>query len=116
MPKGSSSSRETAIRQAGASQVIITDWNYDETVQYAAQQAAEHGWYLVQDTAWQGYTTVSNWITQGYTTMAVEAAEQLLLAGISQPSHVFLQAGVGSMAGSVLGYYSGDISPNAPLP
>lgn len=115
MPKGSSSSRETAIRQAGASQVIITDWNYDETVQYAAQQAAEHGWYLVQDTAWQGYTTVSNWITQGYTTMAVEAAEQLLLAGISQPSHVFLQAGVGSMAGSVLGYYSGRYFPQRPL-
>lgn len=115
MPKGSSLNRAEAIRQAGASKVNITNWNYDETVQYAAKQATEHGWYLVQDTAWEGYTTISNWITQGYTTMAAEAAEQLLLAGIAQPSHVILQAGVGSMAGSVIRYYTGRYLEKRPI-
>lgn len=41
---------------------------------------------------------------QGYTTMIAEALEQLLLKGIHRPTHVFLQAGVGSMAGTVLGF------------
>ncbi|MCK9905718.1 pyridoxal-phosphate dependent enzyme, partial [Frankia sp. Cpl3] len=44
-------------------------------------------------------------IMQGYTTMAAEAATQLLSVGIEKPTHLFLQAGVGSMAGAVLGYF-----------
>lgn len=39
----------------------------------------------------------------GYLTMASEAAEQIEAAG-EIPTHVFLQAGVGSMAGAVAGY------------
>ena len=40
---------------------------------------------------------------QGYTTMAQEITAQL--NGIT-PTHLFLQAGVGSMAGAVLGYFA----------
>ena len=38
---------------------------------------------------------------EGYTTLALEAVEQL---GDVRPTHVFLQAGVGSMAGAVAGF------------
>lgn len=41
---------------------------------------------------------------QGYATLADEAVEQMAAMGIARPTHVFLQAGVGAMAGGVLGY------------
>ena len=44
------------------------------------------------------------WIMQGYATLADEAADQMSSLGIARPTHVFLQAGVGAMAGGVLGY------------
>ena len=38
--------------------------------------------------------------------MANEAAEQLRQMGINRPTHVFVQAGVGSLAGAVIGYFT----------
>ena len=104
MPKGSSLLRAQAIRDAGKAEVRILDVGYDDAVRYAAQMAQENGWHLVQDTSWEGYTEIPQWIAQGYTTMAAEAAGQLEEAGFARPTHVFLQAGVGAMAGGVLGY------------
>ena len=103
LPKGAAAARVDAIREAGA-EVIVTDLNYDDAVRLAARMAEEKGWWLVQDTAFEGYEKVPAWIMQGYTTMAAEAVEQLRLYGEQRPTHVFLQAGVGSMAGAVLGY------------
>jgi diaminopropionate ammonia-lyase len=59
--------------------------------------------YLVQDTAWEGYRRIPRWIMEGYLTMADEAADQL--RGVV-PTHVFLQAGVGSMAGAAAAYFA----------
>ncbi len=115
MPKGSVEVRAEAIRQVGASQVTITDLNYDDAVRKAAKMAEENNWYLVQDTAWPGYEDIPNYITQGYTTMANEACEQLLEYGVKKPTHLFLQAGVGSMAGAVLGYFSNKYNGNPPI-
>lgn len=107
MPKGSSQLRAQAIREAGRAEVVITDLCYDDAVRYAAKMAAERGWHLVQDTSWEGYEEIPKRIIQGYTTMAVEAAGQLAEAGFDRPTHVFLQVGVGAMAGGVLGYLAG---------
>ena len=41
---------------------------------------------------------------QGYGTMVKEAVEQLAEYGVDRPTHVFVQAGVGSLAGAVQGY------------
>lgn len=103
MPAGSVEARAEAIRRAGPAQVSITDMNYDDTVQLALEQSRRHGWYLIQDTAWDGYEQIPSWIIQGYLTMAAEALEQMR-AVKAAPTHVFLQAGVGAMAGGVLGY------------
>lgn len=113
LPKGAVAARVHAIREAGA-EVIVTDLNYDDAVRLAARMAEEKGWWLVQDTAWEGYEKVPAWIMQGYTTMAVEALEQLRLYGEQRPTHVFLQAGVGSMAGAVLGYLVNRYGPDYP--
>ncbi|MBE6887215.1 MAG: diaminopropionate ammonia-lyase [Ruminococcaceae bacterium] len=103
MPVGSSLLRAQAIRDAGRAEAVITDMNYDDTVRYAAKMAQENGWYLVQDTSWENYEKIPQWIAQGYSTMAKEACDSLDNAGL-KPTHVFLQAGVGAMAGGVLGY------------
>ena len=103
MPKGSVEARAQAIRDAGLCTVTITDMGYDDTVRYTKGIAEENGWYLVQDTSWAGYEKVPKWIVQAYTTMCFEALDQLSDLGYDAPTHVFLQAGVGSMAGSVLG-------------
>ena len=103
MPKGSSLISAERIRKLGA-ECIITDVNYDDTVRLANKTAAENGWTLVQDTAWDGYEEIPTWISQGYMTMADEAIEQAAALSKGLPTHVFLQAGVGSMAGGVLGY------------
>lgn len=101
MPKGSSPYRAQAIRDAGQAEVTITPWNYDDTVNYVNKCAAQNGWVLVQDTSWEGYEQVPKWIMQGYTTMAQEVAAELEQI----PTHIFLQAGVGAMAGAVAGYF-----------
>ena len=113
MPKGSSKMRFDNIAKEGAS-VTIEEVNYDECVRIAAKEAAktEHG-IVVQDTAWEGYEKIPSWIMQGYGTMAEEAREQIREAGIQKPTHVFVQAGVGSLAGAVVGYFAG-IYPEDP--
>jgi diaminopropionate ammonia-lyase len=115
MPKGSALSRAEAIRHAGNADVTITDLNYDEAVDLAATVAADRGWCLVQDTAWAGYEDIPTWITQGYTAMSDEALEQLASDGVERPSHLFLQAGVGSMAGGVLGHYVNRFAGRPPV-
>ena len=104
MPAGSSELRAQAIRDVNPrAEVRIMDIGYDDTVRYAADKAEKHGWYLVQDTSWEGYEEIPSWIIQGYTTMAYEACEQMKEQSLT-PTHVFIQAGVGAMAGGIVGY------------
>lgn len=103
MPKGSPQASVERIRGLGA-ECIVTDVNYDDTVRLANKTAEENNWMLVQDTAWDGYEQIPTWISQGYMTMADEAIDQAVDASEGLPTHVILQAGVGAMAGGVLGY------------
>lgn len=113
MPKGSAKSRFDNIAKEGA-KVTIEDVNYDECVRMANQMAeeTEHG-VMVQDTAWEGYEKIPTWIMQGYGTMASEAGEQLAKAE-KRPTHIFIQAGVGSLAGAVIGYFANLYRDNPP--
>ena len=113
MPKGSAKSRFDNIAKEGA-KVTIEEVNYDDCVRMAAAEAAEtkHG-VVVQDTAWAGYEEIPAWIMQGYGTVANEAAEQLRQLEVNRPTHVFVQAGVGSLAGAVVGYFT-NLYPNNP--
>ena len=104
MPAGTVDSRVEAIRAIGDTEVTVTEENYDGTVAIAATYAKEHGGFLVQDTSFPGYEDIPRDITLGYSTMAAEALEQLAALGAGEPTHTFLQAGVGSMAGGVAAY------------
>lgn len=101
MPKGSAKERLNNILAEGA-EASITDLNYDDAVRLASRQAEEKGWVMVQDTAWKGYEDIPRWIMQGYGTMGYEAYMQLP----EKPTHIFLQAGVGSMAGAVTAFFA----------
>jgi len=96
MPAGTADERLENIRRLGA-EASITELNYDGCVARASREAEAYGYILMQDTAFEGYEQIPGWIMQGYTTMAVEAMEQ----ANALPSHIFLQAGVGSMAAAV---------------
>ena len=111
LPRGSAQERLMNIRALGA-QATITDLNYDDAVRLANRMAEENGWIMVQDTAWEGYESIPTWIMQGYTTMALEAWEQL--AG-EKPTHIFLQAGVGAMAGAVTGFFADLFGEERPI-
>ena len=99
MPKGSVEARRVAIEEAGNATAEITEYNYDQAVEHSWNLARKNDWILIQDTAWDGYEQYPEWIIEGYLTLAAEAEEQL---GNIIPTHVFLQAGVGAMAGGVL--------------
>ncbi len=114
MPKGSSLIRLENIQAEGA-EASITDMNYDDAVRLAWKQSQEKGWIMVQDTAWKGYEDIPAWIMQGYMTMAFEALEQLAAIKESAPTHVFLQAGVGSYAGGIQGFLATAFGENRPI-
>ncbi|AIQ63488.1 diaminopropionate ammonia-lyase [Paenibacillus stellifer] len=114
MPKGSSRIRLDNIRATGA-EAYITEWNYDECVRHCAKLAKERGWIVIQDTAWEGYEKIPSWIMQGYATLALEAMDQLEAYGAGKPTHLFLQAGVGSFAGAVQGLFAGACGDERPV-
>lgn len=111
MPKGTSAERLENIRALGA-EASITEYNYDDAVRLADKHACENGWVLVQDTTWEGYEKIPKWIMQGYMTMAYEAVKQL---GDVKPTHIFLQAGVGAMAGSMAAFMSNYYGEEKPV-
>lgn len=112
MPKGTVEARRRAIEDAGSAVARITEWNYDRTVQYAASLAKQNGWILIQDTAWEGYEQYPTWIIQGYLTLAAEVLDQ---AEGKLPTHIFLQAGVGSMAGGIEAFFMNRCGNPPPL-
>lgn len=111
MPKGTAPERLANIQKLG-SDASITDFVYDVTVQMAARKAQEVGGILVQDTSWDGYEDIPTRIMQGYLTLGMEIIEAL---GSSRPTHVFLQAGVGSMAAAVVAFFANFYGKNRPV-
>ena len=114
MPKGTAPERLENVRRQGA-QASILDCNYDGCVHLAERHAQENGWILTQDTAWDGYEEIPTRIMQGYTTIAREIDAQLAEMGEAMPTHILLQAGVGSFAAAMLGYYAAKLGDARPV-
>lgn len=85
----------TRLRNIGAD-VVRAGQDYEASMQAAAQAAKDNGWTLLSDSSWMGYTELPHILMEGYTALAAEAIEQMPRV----PDYIFLQAGVGGLAGS----------------
>ncbi|MCD4818404.1 MAG: diaminopropionate ammonia-lyase [Candidatus Cloacimonetes bacterium] len=112
--KGTSKERIEAIKSYGAT-VKIINGTYDAAVRQVNIDAEKNEWQVISDTSWVGYEEIPTWIMQGYTTMLSETQEQLVAQGIIKPTHIFVQAGVGALAASVIGYYHALFGKEAPI-
>ncbi len=105
MPKGSSLNRLNAIK-AYAATAHISELGYDDCVLTVNKLAKQNGWELIQDTAWEGYEDIPMRIMQGYFTLLSEFLQQFDNAKSERlsadwPTHVFVQAGVGTLAAAI---------------
>jgi diaminopropionate ammonia-lyase len=112
--KGTSQARIDAIAGYGA-EVHVVDGTYDDAVRRAEADAADNGWQVISDTSWEGYEEIPRWVMQGYTTMLSETQEQLAGQGITKPTHVFVQAGVGALAAATTGFYARRFGADRPI-
>ncbi|MCB2135446.1 MAG: pyridoxal-phosphate dependent enzyme [Rhodobacteraceae bacterium] len=84
------------LRAKGAD-VVREGAEYEASMAASEKAAGQNGWQLLSDSSWPGYMEVPHRLMEGYLAMAEEAADALDEA----PSHIFLQAGVGGLAGAV---------------
>ncbi len=111
--KHTSEARIAAIEKNGA-RVEVIDGTYDDAVRQVNDDAQKNGWQVISDTSWEGYEEIPVWVMQGYTTMFSEVQQQLVAMGQFKPTHIFMQAGVGSLAASAFGFYANLFAPDRP--
>lgn len=104
LPKGNAELRAARIRRLGA-EVEVIDGSYDDAVREADRRSKLCGSVLVQDTAWEGYEEIPLDIMRGYCTIVHETVQELaddiVADPVARPTHVILQAGVGSFASAM---------------
>ncbi len=111
LPAVASAERAARIAMFGA-RIVRVAGGYDDAVATAARDAAANGWMLVADTAPEGDTRACALVMQGYTVLVHEVLEALAPGAVT---HVFLQAGVGGLAGRVHGALDGAAKRDAAL-
>ena len=95
---GVSQSRADSMAAYGAT-IHRIKGNYDHSVEACNEMATQHGWQVVSDTSWPGYDEIPKQVMAGYTVMVSEIIEQL--QG-EIPTHIFIPAGCGGLAGGVM--------------
>ena len=83
------------LRKMGAD-VVREGAIYEESMVAAVEAAQANGWSLLSDTSWATYYEVPHLLMEGYNVLMAEVFDQIAQV----PTHVFLQAGVGGLAGS----------------
>ena len=94
-----SDARGQAMAKLGAD-VIKVKGNYEKSLIECIKQSTENNWQIVQDVAWEDYMLVPKLTMAGYTIMMREIIDQIK---DNQVTHIILQAGVGGMAGAMVG-------------
>ncbi len=83
------------LRARGAT-VIRTGDTYEASMAAAADYAEGNGAILLSDSSWPGYFELPHVLMEGYLVLMAEIFGQMA----SAPTHIFLQAGVGGLAGA----------------
>lgn len=90
---------EQRLAEAGA-QVRREGRIYEESMAAAERAGQQDSWHLLSDSAWVSHIDPAFFVMEGYLAMAEEAHQQIA----APPTHIFLQAGVGGLAGAVAAY------------
>lgn len=90
---------QTRLEQLGA-KVKREGANYEESVLWAREASSENDWQFLADSSWADYLEVPRLVMEGYTVIG-EELQSSLNQQRSWPTHIFLQAGVGGLAGSL---------------
>jgi len=93
-----SDARSKAMKDLGA-EVIKVKGNYEKSLIECIKQSTENNWQIVQDVAWKDYMLVPKLTMAGYSVMMKEIVDKI---NDEEISHIFLQAGVGGMAGAMV--------------
>ncbi|MFK8021733.1 MAG: diaminopropionate ammonia-lyase [Pseudomonadales bacterium] len=95
-----SETRSDSMAALGAI-VHRVEGNYDDSLLDCTKMSEDNGWQIVSDTSWDGYESVPLHVMAGYSVMAAEIVQQL---DGKIPSHLFIPAGCGGLAGGMLAY------------
>ena len=104
---GVSEERVAHIERLGAG-IIRVDGSYDDSVAEAARSVDRHGWVLVPDIVSADdpeKALICGHVMQGYSILVDEILDVARERRIDF-THVFVQAGVGGLAASVLGHWT----------
>ena len=93
-----SDARGKAMEALGAD-VVKVKGNYENSLIECIKQSLENNWQIVQDVAWKDYMLVPTLTMAGYSVMMKEIVDQI---NNEEITHIFLQAGVGGMAGAMV--------------
>lgn len=69
---------------------------YEDSMAAAQGAAEDNGWHLLSDSSWDGYFDPPHRLMEGYLALMAEVFDQMP----APPTHIFLQAGVGGLAGA----------------
>lgn len=111
IPHGVSAGRADALKREGAD-VVRIDGIYEEAMQAAVVAAdSDSDTFLVSDYATPGYQSVPRLCMAGYSVIIHEVAAEM---GDRPPTHVFVPAGCGGLAASIMtssAHLWGDCAP-----
>jgi len=93
-----SDARGQAMQDLGAD-VVKVKGNYENSLVECIKQSTENNWQIVQDVAWKDYILVPTLTMAGYSVMMKEIVDQV---DNEEITHIYLQAGVGGMAGAMV--------------
>jgi diaminopropionate ammonia-lyase len=93
-----SDARGKAMEALGAD-VVKVKGNYENSLIECIKQSTENNWQIVQDVAWKDYMLVPTLTMAGYSVMMKEIVDQI---NNEEITHIFLQAGVGGLAGAMV--------------
>ena len=90
--------RGKAMEALGAD-VVKVKGNYENSLVECIKQSTDNNWQIVQDVAWKDYMLIPTLTMAGYSVMMKEIVDQI---NNEEITHIFLQAGVGGMAGAMV--------------
>ena len=86
------------LKSLGSTVSVVGD-SYDESLKAAIDDSKRNDWFLISDSTWENYDVGLD-VMEGYLISISQALDKI----DQDPTHIFLQAGVGGLAASFAAY------------